>query len=195
MNEQRKLLIVFVIGILLGFGGGRLLPISGDASLTPRYGEGATSAEDNIAEQSIAVTTDNPNLTATAEPIISSQPAAISATTPAAAVVAKLTDLSVETLDQPAGSLVIVKRASLARPGWVVIHEDRAGIPGNVLGAALFDRGASMGTVELLRATVSGGLYYAMLHDDDGDHLFELKQDLPLRATDGASISSAFRAL
>jgi len=98
---------------------------------------------------------------------------------------ADLPDYSVEVSNQAAGSSVTLATVSMAANGWVVIHEDMDGAPGNILGAQRFDAGAyEGGRVELLRSTVSGGRYYAMLHLDDGDKSFDHKLDLAIR--DGA---------
>jgi len=93
--------------------------------------------------------------------------------------------------DQAAGNQVVVKSATLSVNGWVTIHESRDGVPGNVLGAQFVLVGTSKDLlIDLLRPTVSG-LYFAMLHRDDGDHLFDLSVDTPL--TDQADRSIMMR--
>ena len=83
-----------------------------------------------------------------------------------------------------------------SRAGWVAIHEDRDGKPGNILGASWLPVGEHADTkVELLRAMEAGKTYYAMLHDDDGDKLFNYKNDLSLPSATGEPIMVAFRAL
>jgi heme A synthase len=80
--------------------------------------------------------------------------------------------------NQIAGGMVKIDNVALTFDGWVVIHEDRNGAPGNVLGAQRFDMGTyAGGQVELQRNTVAGGKYYAMLHVDNGNKLFDLKDD------------------
>ncbi len=96
--------------------------------------------------------------------------------------------------DQEPGIVVAVGKIVLASPGWVVIREDRGGEPGNILGARRFDAGEGRGEVELLRGTVEGGIYYAILHGDDGDRSFDYTADLPLRDQQGNVISMKFRA-
>lgn len=85
--------------------------------------------------------------------------------------------------DQMPGQTVSLKSVVFEEAGWVAVHEDREGKPGNILGAAWFPGGMSSGEVELLRATTDGGTYYAMLHKDDGDKKFDHTIDTPL--TDG----------
>lgn len=201
MNERSKLMLVFTIGLLLGFGGGRFF--SGSQAGLARAGAGAEDATVLAADDmpAVSVNADNPvGLTVMVEPIVPAAPAA--AVKAVRAEPAKPTSavnvsagVALDVLDQMAGSLVIVRSATFVRPGWVAIHEDRDGKPGNVLGAALFDRGTAVGLVELLRRTVAGGLYYAVLHDDDGDHLFEMKEDAILRTTAGEPVLDTFRAL
>jgi len=108
----------------------------------------------------------------------------------------KVTDNSVTVFDQPAGSTVQVLSVSLIQNGWVVIHEDRDGRPGNILGAQRFTAGLHPegGEVELLRWTEEGETYYAMLHDDDIDRSFDLTTDLPLTDENGKVILATFVA-
>ncbi|HEY4514933.1 MAG TPA: hypothetical protein VJJ22_02120 [Candidatus Paceibacterota bacterium] len=101
---------------------------------------------------------------------------------------------SVMVANQSAGGMVKIDKVSLTSDGWVVIHEDRDGKPGNALGAQRFDKGTyTGGQVELARSTVAGGKYYAMLHMDDGDKMFDLKTDTPTME-DGAVIMTSFTA-
>jgi len=101
---------------------------------------------------------------------------------------------TISVVDQPAGLKVIIESATLAEQGWVVIHEDRDGAPGNILGAQRFEPGTSAGEVELLRNTVEGGLYYAMLHGDDGDGQFDYTKDLAIMEND-APVMVTFNAV
>lgn len=95
--------------------------------------------------------------------------------------------------DQSAGNRVTVAKISLADAGWVVIHEGRAGKPGNILGALRVDPGAHSGlVVELLRETVGGQAYYAMLHSDNGDKKFDHAVDLPMSGESGSALMQKF---
>ncbi|MCR4330658.1 MAG: hypothetical protein NUV49_02135 [Patescibacteria group bacterium] len=96
--------------------------------------------------------------------------------------------------DQPAGLKVLIDSATMEEQGWIVIHEDRDGAPGNILGARRFEAGVSTGEVELLRNTVEGGIYYAMIHTDDGDGQFDHTKDLPLLEND-APVMVTFSAI
>ncbi len=102
---------------------------------------------------------------------------------------------SVSVMNQAAGLNVVVDSVTLASSGWVAIHENQDGQPGNILGAQRFDAGTYSGAVELLRETVPGGSYYAMLHRDNGDGAFSPSSDAPVLGADGRAITAAFAAL
>lgn len=96
--------------------------------------------------------------------------------------------------DQPAGLSVSVAHASVSSDQWLVIVEDRGGQPGNVLGAARFVGGAQSGEVQLLRATTPAKTYYGLIYKDDGDRIFSLEGDTPLRDESGNLILVSFIA-
>jgi hypothetical protein len=103
--------------------------------------------------------------------------------------------LSVE--DQAPAKSVFVKEVSAEKPVWVVIVEDNSGQRGNIIGAGLFDIGETAGLVELLRGTVEGGSYYAVLYNEDSDLIedrtYDLDKDLPLVDGKGSSIEVLFK--
>lgn len=95
--------------------------------------------------------------------------------------------------DQPPGVKVIISFVTLAKDGWVAIHEDRDGKPGNILGARRFNAGERQsGAVDLLRATEPEKVYYAMLHSDDGDHQFDRAKDPAVTDPQGNAIMMRF---
>ena len=97
--------------------------------------------------------------------------------------------------DQSPGSKVGIALVTLAGEGWVVIHDESGGKPGSILGAQRFDAGANQtGSVELLRPTEEGKVFYAMLHADDGDRQFDHEKDLPIRDLQGNAILMRFVA-
>ena len=96
--------------------------------------------------------------------------------------------------DQPAGTTVVIDRADVAEGQWVVIHEERLGGLGNVLGAARFIGDAKAGAVELLRGTRADALYYVVIYADNGDGSFSLEDDTPLRDASGTIKSVTFKA-
>ena len=96
--------------------------------------------------------------------------------------------------DQPAGLKVDISSVTLSNSGWAVVHESVGGKPGNILGAQRFDAGTYDGSIELLRNTEEGSMYYVMLHKDDGDKEFDHKNDLPI-LSDGKPVMTTFYAI
>lgn len=101
---------------------------------------------------------------------------------------------SISVSDQVAGTYVNVSSVELSSMSWVVIREDNAGVPGKILGAQLFDSGKNTGTVELLRGTVSGGTYYAVIHSDNNDRAFDPKIDTAVLGSDNKPVMVTFKA-
>jgi hypothetical protein len=97
-------------------------------------------------------------------------PAPLATTTPR---VPESQDLSV--LDQAAGATTTVAWVNVPPPGvWVAIEDvNEDGSLGNVLGAQFVGGPRSDVAVSLLRATVPGESYAAVLYRDDGDGAFE----------------------
>lgn len=97
--------------------------------------------------------------------------------------------------DQAPGLRVDLAMVTIARDGWVVIHEEMDGKPGRILGARRVGAGAGLSvSVELLRPTEEGRVYFAMLHADDGDRAFDHTRDLPLQDAGGNVILMRFIA-
>lgn len=94
--------------------------------------------------------------------------------------------------DQYPGNVVYVSSVTLEKGGWVVIHKDNKGVPGDVIGSTYVPAGVGPAKVTVTSAIVDGGLYYAMLHSDDGDKKFDIKLDLPLKDTAGNIIMKIF---
>jgi hypothetical protein len=100
----------------------------------------------------------------------------------------------VSLLDQYPGNVVYLTSVQLSAPGWVVIHEDNAGQPGDIIGSAYFDKGINPGKITLSKSMIDGRTYYAMLHADDGDKKFNATKDVPLKNTKGSIIMQIFHA-
>jgi hypothetical protein len=81
--------------------------------------------------------------------------------------------------DQPAGESVRIESVTVPPPGvWVAVVELMPdGTLGNVLGAALARGPRSNLSVSLLRATLPGHRYAAVLYRDDGNGNFLLGED------------------
>lgn len=95
---------------------------------------------------------------------------------------------------QPAGLQVAISHVSVTRPTWVVVYESRGGQPGNALGASLFfDSTQSSGVVDLLRGTLPGQMYFVGESIDDGDRIFSLQNDKPVRDENGNPLWVTFQ--
>ncbi len=95
--------------------------------------------------------------------------------------------------DQAPGNIVYISSVQLAAPGFVVIHKDNNGTPGDVIGSKFFEKGIFPGQITLSSPTLDGGIYYAMIHSDDGDKKFDIRKDLPLKDSAGSIIMKLFR--
>lgn len=174
--------LVFLIGIVVGFG---------SASLWLRRSKSAdVSVQSGTSENTSAVSETTP--TPESNNSAAEKPANTSLGAVSAALSGAKNSLSVN--DQTAGNMVSVSSAVLESAAWVAIHEDNAGKPGKILGAQMFPSGTHSGAVDLLRATTAGGVYYAMLHADDGDHAFDAAKDMPVKDAGGNPVMVKFVA-
>ena len=92
--------------------------------------------------------------------------------------------------NQKAGSEVKIDSLSLTRASWVAIRDSKDW----VLGAAWFPAGATSGTVSLLRNTVAGEHYTAVIYIDNGDKKFQVHGDSLVTGADGVPGSASFTA-
>lgn len=94
---------------------------------------------------------------------------------------------------QDAGATVALRELTLAVPGWAVVHEENNGFIGNALGAARKDAGTHTDiTISLLRTTEPQKRYWVVLYSDNGDRLFNLHDDFPLRDASDNPVMSSF---
>jgi len=92
--------------------------------------------------------------------------------------------------DQAPGKSVTVSSASLDGAAWIVVREMVDGIPGSILGAQYLEVSGDDILVELLRGTVEGGRYQALLWRDNGDRLFDYEADTPIVGTEAGFTTS-----
>lgn len=92
--------------------------------------------------------------------------------------------------DQKAGSEVTVDSMTLTRASWVAIRDSKNWI----LGAAWFPAGTTAGQVALLRSTVAGEVYSAVIYVDNGDKVFDFHKDSLVTGADGQPGSATFKA-
>ena len=97
---------------------------------------------------------------------------------------------------QQAGFAVAVSKVIVTQPTWLVVYEDHNGVPGNAIGAGLFFSasigGNTSGTIQLLRATLPGQSYFVGQSLDDGDKIFSLQNDKPVRDAQGNPLLTQF---
>lgn len=103
-----------------------------------------------------------------------SQPTALSSPSPIETQVT-IKDSSILVSNQPSGESVSIDSATLVNPGYIVIHEQKDGELGPVIGnSPLFEAGTFENvSVDLDRLSIAGETLYAMLHDDDGNAQYE----------------------
>jgi hypothetical protein len=90
--------------------------------------------------------------------------------------------------DQEAGTVVNVSGLVIAGKKWIGVYDDRSGAPGWIMGATRVHEGDTVAKVELLRTTVAGNTYYAVILNDDGDEVFNRLSDLPPLTSDRVTI-------
>ena len=84
--------------------------------------------------------------------------------------------------EQAPARAVSIAVVQFEKPGFVVIHEDSADKPGNILGTSgILPAGETknLAPITLSRTTKDGETLYAMLHFDDGNGVFDLAKDKP----------------
>lgn len=94
---------------------------------------------------------------------------------------------------QDAGATVLLDSLTLPLNGWAVVHEEQAGYIGNALGAVRKDVGTYNDVrVSLLRSTEPATRYWVVLYSDNGDRLFNLRDDFPIRDANSDPVLNAF---
>lgn len=86
--------------------------------------------------------------------------------------------------DQRPGNRVEISLAVLKDPGYVAIHRvDENGSPGRIIGNSSIIEGTQRNIIINLSENIEDGAeLFAMLHDDDGDAVFEFPgSDAPIR--------------
>lgn len=90
---------------------------------------------------------------------------------------------SINVRTQPAGDTITVESLYLDQPGFVVVHADADGSPGEVIGNSELLEGEVTNLVVSIDETLAGSRVHAMLHYDDGDGVYtSLDEDIPVRA-------------
>ncbi len=101
---------------------------------------------------------------------------------------------SITVIDQEPNTLsVTIDSVSLRAPGFVAIHEDVRGTPGAIVGSsALLEAGISS-NVSVIADLKPGATYWAMLHTDNGNNIFNPATDLPAADNSGTTVMAMFK--
>ncbi len=168
---KSALIVLFLIGIILGAGGYYLFENSKSLNLVGKRNTNTTKkVKDNVIENN------STNVFITNSKVFSTDNIVIK--------------------NQPAGLRVIINSVALSNDGWVAVREDNNGEPGNILGARRFNTGIyKQELIELLRNTVEGETYYAVIYLDDGDKIFNYEKDIIVTDGSGNIIKSKFDAI
>jgi hypothetical protein len=95
--------------------------------------------------------------------------------------------------DQRPGKAILVSFVGIEGSGFVTIHADGGGKPGDLLGvSALVAEGATDESVKLSRATRDGETLYAVLRKDDGDGMFDASDDEIVKDFQGNDLVAVF---
>lgn len=168
-NSYMTFAVVFIIAFLLGYGtSSRIVNRPTGYGSSESQGEQATVMEEEAAMEE-AEGSSLPQISVSLGAVLN----------------------TVSADNQPAGSSVTVA-VKADKEIWVAVHEDANAKPSKILGAQLFGAGTNFGKVDLLRPTVVGMKYYAMLHSDDGDRKFDPAKDQPLTSAAGTRITDEF---
>lgn len=162
-----------VIGIIVGIIVVFALAAWGIVALHKR----SVSSDVSTASSTSETTTDNTSPETAPTDANATPTTEATAPTPAhEAVPVKTAAAGSATLDvassQAAGDQVAFTNLSVSVPTWIVVYEETNGEPGRILGAQLYFKGDTAGTVQLLRPTVSGQNYYVAAALDNGNKTF-----------------------
>lgn len=167
-NNSKKVLIVGVLCLLIGFGAGFL--VFSDNSVLDGGADDEVVLEEKVLNDNDADT----NSENDAEPVV-------------------VSGVTLVVGDQNFGDTVFVDNITLDRTSWIVVYEDNQGTAGSILGAQLYDTGAYEEIeVSLLRGTTPEAKYYVKIHADDGDRQFDFRRDVAVVDGDGVEVVANF---
>ncbi|GEM_PF-3044347 len=87
---------------------------------------------------------------------------------------------------------VLVDRVVISKQGFLVVHADVGGRPGKVLGNSVLLNAGETREVSV-RLTAQPGMYWAMLHADNGNGKFSATNDLPVMDDKGKPVMLRFK--
>lgn len=178
-----------LVGLIIGWGWFSLGRDNGSGEVSE---SGSTTSSNANVGASDSLTAPNASNTETGSHSSGEAMGGSGSGTSSSGAVGSASGLSVSS--QVAGLTVSVASVSVSVPTWVVIFENANGVPGNALGAKLFFPGDKTGTVELLRGTVAGKMYFAGEYVDNGDHQFSKQDDTKVETVAGTPLLVQFTA-
>lgn len=92
---------------------------------------------------------------------------------------------------------VRIKKAVLSKNGFIVIHKDSSGAPGAVVGTSnLLEPGDYSGIeIDISEEVKNERKFYAMLHEDNGDGIFNTHEDSPVIDKEDSIVFVSFKSL
>lgn len=99
--------------------------------------------------------------------------------------------------NQPAGTgEVTIGYIVLSQPGYVIIAADDEGVPGKRIGTSRWmNDGGEHVTVELTELLAHDQVYYAVVHHDNGDEVFNVATDPAATDSEDSVVLMTFLAL
>jgi len=183
-NPSAKIITALIIGLIVGFLAGAFWQAR---RISTPVTDTTAAAIESTGTNKTALDTTAKNETKVNEKKETAGEAK-AATTPmlsAATTVASSGALAVKVIDQLAGDVVVISVTGVAEPIWVAVRETKDGKTGNILGARKVFVGEDASTVQLLRPTVAGGTYTAVLYKDVGDPTFNYREDVLILGVEG----------
>lgn len=94
--------------------------------------------------------------------------------------------------DQVAASTTQITSVSLVAPGYVAIHSDVNGVLGPIVTQSALLQAGTTANVIVPNPVVAETYYWAMLHTDDGDGVFDATKDVPTKDASGTVVMQRF---
>ena len=96
--------------------------------------------------------------------------------------------------DQDPNSVaVVIDSATLSVPGFIVIHEDTNGAPGVTIAESSALTAGTYANKSVIVTMKPGATYWAMLHSDDGNGIYNAANDLPIKDASGMPVMAKFK--